>query len=112
MERVTTWICDNCLKVDIFKYEAKICTMFNEATDLINNIKSTVLSTVECEIPRIIEKSLPAQINENVVRAFNVNLPSYRDVLTNGTGNTKTPPADEQKQVNQFVTNSRERELS
>ena len=43
--------------------------MFNEATDLSNNIKSTVLSAVECEIPRIIEKSLPEQINENVVRA-------------------------------------------
>ena len=79
-------ICDNCLEVDIFKYEAKFCTIFNEATDLINNIKSTFLSPVECEIPRIIEKTLPAQLNENVVKAFIFNLPSYRDVLTNGTG--------------------------
>ena len=54
--------------------------MFNEATDLSNNIKSTVLSIVECEIPRIIEKSLPEQINENVVKAFSDRLPSYRDV--------------------------------
>ena len=79
--------------------------MFNAATDLINNIKFTVLSTVECEIPHIIKKSLPAQINENVVKAFNVNLHSYRDVLTNGTGNTKTTPSDIQKNVNQFLIN-------
>ena len=63
------WICDHCLEMDTFKYESKFCSMFNEATDLINNIKSTVLSTVECEIPRSIEKSLTAQINENVVKA-------------------------------------------
>ena len=61
--------------------------MFNESTDSINSIKSTVLSTVEYEIPLIVKKSLPAQLNENVVKAFSDNLPSYRDVLTNGTGN-------------------------
>ena len=73
--------------------------MFNEATDLRNNIKSTVLSIVECEIPRIIEKSLPEQKNENVVKALSDRLPSYRDVLTNGTGKTKTPPADIRKKM-------------
>ena len=51
------WVFDNCLEVDIFKYEAKFCTIFNKATDLINNIKSTVLPTLECETPRINEKS-------------------------------------------------------
>ena len=77
--KISLWICDNCLEVDILKNEAKFCTRLNEATDLINNIKSTILSTVECEIPRIFEKSLLAQINENVVEAFSDNLPSYHD---------------------------------
>ena len=41
--KIAFLISDNCLEVDIFKCEAKFRTMFNEATDLINNIRSSFI---------------------------------------------------------------------
>ena len=54
---------------------------------------------------RVLLKILTCTNKRNCSEAFGVTPPSYCDVLTNGTGNTKTSPADIQKNVNHFVIN-------
>ena len=68
--------------MDVFRYGTSFLIVFSQAND------SLITATVESEIPRIIQNTLPVQTNENVVKVINDKLPPCRDVLTTGTGNT------------------------